>query len=276
MSYRVSVTSPLPTYGLGKLPGSSSREGITTYSSDYTRYRPPSGRRSSGTSYSPSTNRPTGTGGRPLPNGRGPLDSSGRKLSSYSIDSRHTSSLRSVPVRSNASFGTSLTSDRDFKSSTIIGTLPRKYSPSSSSYKETVNRYQRSKSVANLDRVNSDLSNMKLNGYESVKPSPRLELEDDVFSRTSRKDRYNYEKANEDNVRTGSRVSRVSSNSDNKAVGNDDIFSPRDRENLGRGSSLSRDVIFNRRDSSSDLQQSKHLSRQNSNSSISNVSRSFL
>lgn len=269
MSYRASVLSPIATSGLGTMPGSSSanRYGLTTYSNAYSRHstgRSPSATRNFSSTYTPSR---TSSTSRPLPTGPGPLDHSGRKLSNYSTSDfkRSTNSPTTrTPLKADHSFASSYKgSGIDY--STSVGTLQRKYS-SSDTTKTDYNRNRRAQSLAAVDR---EFSHLTLNGHDSIKASPRtVDSDDSLLSRASRKDRYNTEqKKYDDSIRTGSRVSRISSTSDYRH-NDDDVFSPR-AEYHGRSSSVSRDSLpLKKKDSFTDTQ-TKSLSRQSSSSSIS-------
>ena len=268
------------------MPGSSgyaNRYGLTTtYSNAYSRHSS-SGRSPSSTrKYSPApayTPSRTSSTSRPLPTGPGPLDTSGRRLSNYSAsDFKRTtySPTTRTPLKADHSFGSSYTSNRSsaIDYSPSVGTLTRKYSSSDTTKTDTLNRSRRAQSIA-VDRVDRDLSHITLNGQDSIKASPRVvDSDDSIFNRTSRKDRYNTEqKLHDDNVRMGSRGSRLSVTSDNKQ--DDDLFSPRS-EHQSRASSISRDTV-KKKDSWTDTQntQNKSLSRQSSSSSLSNVSETY-
>lgn len=264
------------------MPGSSgyaNRYGLTTYSNTYSRHsgsgRSPSATRkySPAPAYTPSR---TSSSSRPLPLGPGPLDTTGRKLSNYSTsDFKRTtySPTTRTPLKADHSFGSSYTSNRssaiDYSAS--VGTLTHKYSSSDTTKTDTLNRSRRAQSIA-VDRVDRDFSHITLNGQDSIKASPRVvDTDDSIYNRTSRKERYNTEqKLHDDNVRMGSRGSRLSVTSDNKQ--DEDIFSPRS-EHPSRASSISRDTL-RKKDSWTDTQntQNKSLSRQSSSSSLSNTS----
>ena len=264
------------------MPGSSgyaNRYGLTTYSNAYSRHsgagRSPSATRkySPSSTYTPSR---TGSTSRPLPTGPGPLDTSGRKISNFSASdfkrSTYSPTTR-TPLRADHSFGSS------YKNSAIdyspsVGTLTRKFSSSDTTKTDTLSRSRRAQSISSVDRVDRDLSHITLNGQDSIKASPRVVDSDDSIFRTSRKDRYNTEqKIHDDNMRTSSRVSRVSVTNDYKQ--DEDIYSPRS-EHPSRASSISRDTVpLKKRESFTDTQ-NKSLSRQSSSSSLSNVSETYL
>lgn len=272
MSCRASVLSPITSTGLGTMPGSSSssnRYGLTTYANTYSRHsvRSPSVTRKFSSTVTPSR---TSSTSRPLPSGPGPLDTSGRKLANYSAsDFKRTTYSPTIrtPLKADHSFRSG------YKSSAIdyspsVGTLARKYSTSDTTKTDTFNRSRRAQSISAVDR---EFSHLTLNGHDSIKASPRpVDSDDSLYGRTSRKDRYNTEqKLHDDNLRTGSRISRISSTSDTRQ--DDNIFSPRS-EHQGRGSSISRDIIPLRKKDSFTEALNKPLSRQSSNSSLSNVS----
>jgi len=260
MSYRATTFSPRPTFGLGIMPG---RTDYTT--SNYSTYRRSGSAtrkyESSGSSYL--SNRGSSIS-RPLPPGPGPLDTAGRKLS----ESRRTSasSYRSGPLKADHSYTPS------------VGTLPRKFSTNSvyaGSSSGTTNDYNsrstRSRSVANFDRTTNDVSNLRLNDYDgrSIKASPRtIDPDDSIISnRESRREKHE----NGVDWRTGSRVSRYS----NTSVNNDDGYSSSNHDIQNHASTSNRDSENRRKDSVTDMQPSKSLSRQSSNSSISTVCVNF-
>lgn len=272
MSYRAEILSPLPTYGLGTMPGSSN---VTTYSSSYRRGG--SGTRNYDTIGGSSTlyNRTH----RPLPSGPGPLDHRGKKLNSYTAsDIRKNSSSTTTsrgPLR--ADHSTHMTSRYDHSDYTpSVGTLPRKYSSSNVSAalihttKDTSlgSRSIRSRSVSNTDRITDNLSHVKLNGYDGTKASPRITDSDDSLSgvRESRRDRH--DNLNDINNRSGSRFSRTSNTSVLSNNDENSILNMKNRDNTGRSSSIQKDTDIKRRDSITDIGNSKSLSRQSSSSSI--------
>lgn len=280
MSYRTSILSPLPSYGLGTMPG-----GSTSYSSAYQRRSGSATRKFSSTYNGPSSSsslyggtsssRPTS---RPLPAGPGPLDHTGRKIGTYTsshlsdIRKNSTGSVRG-PVRADHSYQSS--SKYDYTPS--IGSLERKYSPShaalNNTTKDTGSRSLRSRSVSNTDRITDNLSKIKLSSIDSVKASPRINDSDDSLygSRESRKDRHeqNVNDANSSRVASRSRLSNGS------VTNNDDLFTPRSRDSIGRATSIQRENENKRNESISDIGGSKTLSRQSSSSSISTVSISW-
>lgn len=251
MSYR---TSNVPIYGLGTMPGSSN---ISTYPSTR-KY----GSTASMHSFS-NTSRPIS---RPLPIGAGPLDHTGRKLSSYtSSDTRKPTTVRGGPLRADHSYGSK------YEYTPSIGSLTRQYSPHTAAFnsttKDTALRSIRARSVSHTDRLTDSLSNVKLNGYDSVKsPTRTIDLDDSLYvSRESRKDRHETN-LNDSNIRTGSRVSRLSNGT------NDDVYTTRNRDITSRAPSIQRDNDNKRKESISDIGATKPLSRQSSSSSISTVS----
>lgn len=276
MSYRTSILSPLPSFGLGTMPG-----GSTSYSSAYPRRSGSATRKYSNTFSVPSSSSSLYGGtsssrpnSRPLPAGPGPLDHTGRKIGTYTssqlsdLRKNSTSSVRG-PVRADHSHQSS--SKYDFTPS--IGSLERKYSPShaalNNTTKDTGSRSVRSRSVSNTDRITDNLSKIKLGGTESVKASPRINDSDDSLYgyRESRKDRHE-QNLNDTNSRVASR-SRLSNGS---VTNNDDFFTPRSRDSIGRANSIQRENENKRNESISDIGGSKTLSRQSSSSSISTVS----
>lgn len=269
MSYRATILSPMPTYGLGTMPGGRD----VTYSSAYSRRSGSATRKYGNTGvYSTGLSGSSRPNSRPLPAGPGPLDTAGRKLNTFSsstIRKNSTSSLTSGPVRADHSYHTS----SKFEYTPSVGTLPRKYSPSTAALNNTTkdvgNRSVRSRSVSNTDRISDNFSNMRLNGVDSIKASPRTNDSDDSLygMRESRKDRHD-QNLNDVNTRVGSRISRTT----NGSVSNDDIFTPRNRDSTGRTSTLQRDNENKRKDSINDIGSSKSLSRQSSSSSLSTVS----
>lgn len=254
MSYRATVYSPRPTYGLGTMPGRT--DPTSLYSTSYRRSGSAS-RKYDSSSYLSSSSRPSSIS-RPLPPGPGPLDTSGRR---FSTDSRRTStsSLRNGPLKADHGYTPS------------IGTLPRKYTNSvyagSSTTSDISSRSVRSRSVANFDRVTNDVSNLKLNDYDghSIKASPRtIDSDDNILgNRESRREKHE----NSLDWRSGSRVSRYS----NSSLNNDD----KDIQNHVTSQNRERDSENKRKDSLNDAHPTKSLSRQSSNSSISTVSCCF-
>lgn len=264
MSYRATILSPLPSYGLGTMPGG---RDVTTYSQSYRRSGSASRKPATSLYSASSLNRPTS---RPLPAGPGPLDTSGKRLSNYSSsDIRKNSNTGSykTPVKATQSYS-------NFEYTPSIGTHPRRFSPStlSSTTKDLGgSRGIRSRSVSNADKLADTFSsNLKLNGgVDSVKASPRtIDSDDSLYgTRESRKDKHE-QNLNDSNLRAGTRISRVSSN----AIGsNDNTYTPRNRDSTGRGS-VQKDIFDDKRkDSTSDFGTSKSLSRQSSSNSLSTV-----
>ncbi|XP_045210437.2 ubiquitin carboxyl-terminal hydrolase 2-like [Mercenaria mercenaria] len=273
MSYRVSILSPMPTYGLGTMPGS---KDVSTYSTAYHRRSGSASRKygtigGSSSVYSTGMSSSSRPSSRPLPVGPGPLDHSGRKLNSFTssdIRKNSTSSLRAGPLRADHSYQT----HSKFEYTPSVGSLNRKYSPISnaalnSTTKDFGNRSLRSRSVSNTDRLTENISNIRLNGVDSVKASPRTNDSDDSIygSRESRKDRHE-QNLNDTNIRGGSRISRISNG---PVSSTDDIFTPKNRDSTGRATSIQRENENKRRDSINDIGVTKSLSRQSSSSSIS-------
>ncbi|WAR05211.1 UBP2-like protein [Mya arenaria] len=277
MSYRTPYLSPIhgATTGLGTMPGKTS--GTALYSSSY---GSSSTRLGSAGKYNTITGAPSShytPSRRPLPAGPGPLDSRGRKISDTSLRS-NSSATRNGPLKADHTFGT------DSKYTASIGTLPRRYNLSSnnqgsgsSTTNDISSRHVRSRSVSNVhrtsensaDRLSNNLSNLQLTSHERVKPSPRTLGYDDAVGtrdRESRRDTHDYGESG----RAGSRSSRMTNGS---IYGTDDFNSSRNRENISRGTSLTRDLDNSRRrDSITDsqaVQGSKSLSRQSSSSSLS-------
>jgi hypothetical protein len=178
--------------------------------------------------------------------------------------------VRSGPLRADHSYHAST----KFEYTPTLGTLPRKYSTNTAALNNTTkdigNRSIRSRSVSTTDKLSDNLSNIRLNGVDSVKASPRPNDSDDSLygGRESRKDRHD-QNLNDVNSRVGSRVSRIS----NGSVSNEDIlFSSRGRDSTGRTTTLPRDNDNRRKDTLNDIGGTKSLSRQSSSSSISTVS----
>lgn len=260
MSYRTTTYSPQPTFGLRTMPGRT--DFTSTYSTSYSRRSGSASRKyesPASSSYYGTTSRPSSIS-RPLPPGPGPLDTSGRKLS----DSRRssTSSYRNGPIKADHTYTPS------------IGTLPRKFSSNtvyaglgSGTTNDISSRSIRSRSVANFDRVTNEVSNLKVTDYDgrSIKASPRtIDPDDSILSnRESRREKH------ENNLdwRTGSRQSRFS----NSSVNHDDGYISGNHDNSNHVSSHNRDSDIRRKESVTDVQPSKSLSRQSSNSSISTV-----
>lgn len=275
MSYRTTILSPLPSYGLGTMPGSS------TYSSSLSRRSGSATRKFGGTVGGASSSFYTSGSSsrqnyRPLPAGPGPLDHSGKKLGSYpsshlsDIRKNSTSSVRSGPLRADHSYHSSTKNDY----TPSIGTLERKYSSSGNAalINNTTkdygsNRGLRSRSVSSTDRILTDnLSKVKLSSIDSVKASSRINDSDDGLygTRESRKDRHE-QNINDTNSRVASRVSRIS----NGSITNDDIFTQRNRDITGRATSIQKENENKRNESINDIGATKTLSRQSSSSSIS-------
>lgn len=252
MSYRTSLYSPRPTFGLGTMPG---RSDYTTYSARRSGSASRKYESSSSYTYSSSSSRSSNIT-RPLPPGPGPLDVNGKKYSESRRTS--TSSLRNGPLKA------------DHNCTPTTGTLPRNY-PSTSMYvgsssvSDVGSRSLRSRSVVS-DRLANDINNMKINDYNGygIKASPRTVDSDDsiVGNRESRREKHEQSL----DWRAGSRISRHSNNSVNS----------NDGYTIGNHvTSVNRDLENRRKESVSDVQPSKSLSRQSSSSSISTVSYSW-
>lgn len=282
MSYRTNLLSPIqggPLYGLGTMPGKTG--GTSVYSTSFR------SRASSGNRYpeihSTTSSRPTS---RPLPSGPGPLDTDGRRLIP---DRKYSPSLRNVPVKADHGHITKT----DY--TPITGTLPRKFlsslhsGSSSSTSNENYNRSVRSRSLAtqerlsNTDKLSNDISNIKLNSYDSsssngIKTSSRAKGSDDILNPRDQeilntRDREILNTRDRESRRDAHEVSERHSRLSNGSTSNiEDSVSSRNKDNISRATSLNRDSLI-RRDSASNINH-KPVSRQSSSSSLSSSSTS--
>jgi len=270
MSYQTSYL-PYPTAGLGSMPGKTS--GTSLYSNSF-RTRNASG--GSSYNYSSTLSRPSS---RPLPLGPGPLDSSGRKYETSRAGS--TLSNRTGPLRADhGAYNSNIDSvTKRFSTSVTTGSSSRTTNDYSTSTLPP--RHSRSRSLAATDRISDTVNaerltnsrKIQLTGIDShsVRASPRsLYAEDIARDRESRRDTHDLDNSYRP---SSSRVGRQSNGSIQGGAEENVLF--RNKENISRGISLSRDVDNRRRDSITDtqaVQGSKSLSRQSSSSSLSNVS----
>ncbi|XP_021370676.1 ubiquitin carboxyl-terminal hydrolase 2-like isoform X1 [Mizuhopecten yessoensis] len=175
-----------------------------------TRSRPPS--------YTGPSSRPTSrsnittkvTASRALPAGPGPLDSSGKKLSNFSVNGGPSSSTREFKTRSTTS-SSSIGSNGPIKadhSSTyssgyVTSTLPRGERPPSGL------KGRRSSSIASLSEKTSSLR-LEDDDHNLYTPRSRISdrQQDSSLPRTSKRDQYELDRDSRENRRT-SRTSSV-------------------------------------------------------------------
>lgn len=257
-----------------RMPSMSNKGYVSTYSSSY---RPTS---SSSSAYprtpskysTPSFNLDSSSSSatayrRRLPAGPGPLDSSGRKLSEYSVRNRTPSSTRNGPLK--ADYSPSSTRDNDYS----YGTLSNRRTGYSNHEFGTSSRLsgRRSASLANLN----DIENLHIGEPNKYNARNERDYSSSTYGTTPRRSTYyRDEDILAGSSRTSSRASRISVSVDRENL-NSTGYVPRTlSRNVSRDTSPVRErAATPTRRYSTDARESpsitKSVSRQGSNSSLS-------
>ncbi|XP_071095598.1 ubiquitin carboxyl-terminal hydrolase 2-like isoform X2 [Haliotis cracherodii] len=262
-----------------RMPSVSNKGYVSMYSSSY---RPPSSSSSSSAyTRTPSTTRKYSTPSfnldsssssasayrRRLPAGPGPLDSSGRKLSEYSVRNRTPSSTRNGPLK--ADYSPSSTRDNDY----MYGTLSNRRTGYSNHEFGTSSRLsgRRSASLANLN----DIENLHIGETSKYNARNERDYSSSTCGTTPRRSTYyRDEDILAGSSRTSSRASRISVSVDRENL-NSTGYVPRTlSRNVSRDTSPVRErAATPTRRYSTDARESpsitKSVSRQGSNSSLS-------
>ncbi|XP_067674267.1 ubiquitin carboxyl-terminal hydrolase 2-like [Haliotis asinina] len=259
-----------------RMPSVSNKGYVSTYASSY---RPTSSSSSSTYTRTPSTTRKYGTPSfnldsssssnyrRRLPAGPGPLDTSGRKLSEFSVRTRTPSSTRNGPLKADYSPSTIRDSDH------LYGTLSNRRTGYSNQEFGTSSRLsgRRSASLANLN----DIENLHIGETSKYNARNERDYTSSTYATTPRRSSYYRD---EDVIagasRTSSRASRASLSVDRENLNSSGYVQRTLSRNVSRDTSPVRERASTpTRRYSTDARESpsatKSVSRQSSNNSLS-------